>query len=389
MTDPTSESPLIFLLAGEASGDNLGADLMKEIKGILGADVRFAGVGGPLMMAQGLAPLFPMEELSVMGFFEILPKIFHFRRRIQETIQSIGILKPDMVVTIDSPGFNVRVLKGVQSFENRPQLVHYVAPSVWAWRPKRAKKIAQLVDHLLTLLPFEPPYFEKEGLPSTFVGHPITKDKPINKKKETSEQTLLLLPGSRFSELKYMAPIFADTLHLVLQDFPNLNIVIPTFPHLQPVLESTFKSISLPIRYVLDGDAKRQAFEESDVALATSGTVALELAAFQVPCVIAYKTSWLTYQIAKRLVKVKYISLPNILMDKSIIREYIQDKCEAIFLKKAVADLLTDKNQNQVMKKISSKLWPKWGLKQKQKTYKFLLGVPKKLTGMSVLLLMP
>ena len=169
-----SHSPLIFLIAGEASGDQLGADLMTSLKKM--EDVRFAGIGGEAMAAQGLQSLFPMEELSLMGFFSILCHLRSLLQRLTYTVAMIQTLKPDVVVTIDAPEFSFRVMERLHKLPQRPRLIHYVAPTVWAWRPGRAKKVVRFLDHLLCLFPFEPPYFEKYGLKTTFVGHPIAKD---------------------------------------------------------------------------------------------------------------------------------------------------------------------------------------------------------------------
>jgi len=165
----------VFLSAGEPSGDFLGSQLMKVLKGRLGHEVTFVGLGGPLMAAEGLSSLFAIEELSIMGLTEVIPHIWRIRCRIQETVDAIKTMRPDIVVTIDSPGFNFRVGKALKKQNGSIPLVHYVAPSVWAWRPGRARNVAQFLDHLLVLLPFEPPYFLKEGLPTHFVGHPVVE----------------------------------------------------------------------------------------------------------------------------------------------------------------------------------------------------------------------
>ena len=231
----------VFLSAGEPSGDFLGSQLMKALKKQLGANVTFVGLGGSLMAAEGLPSLFPIEELSIMGLAEIIPHIRRIRNRIQETVEAIETIRPDVVVTIDSPGFNFRVGKRLKKRIKSIPLVHYVAPSVWAWRPKRAHAVAQFLDHLLVVFPFEPPYFLKEGLPTTFVGHPVVElgleklhDPTFRTRHEIGAQApiLTLLPGSRRGEISRLLPVFQETVVKLQQRYPDLQVVIPTLPHL-------------------------------------------------------------------------------------------------------------------------------------------------------------
>ncbi len=224
-----SSGTLIFLIAGEPSGDKLGADLMASLK--KNQNVRFMGIGGEAMKAEGLDSLFPMEELSLMGIFSILRDLPNLLRRLRYTVKTIQEMRPDMVITIDSPDFSFRVMKRLHKLPSRPKLVHYVAPTVWAWRPGRARKIAQFLDHLLCLYPFEPPLFEKHGLKSTFVGHPIARATFKTCKRDPN--LLCVLPGSRRSEIKMLLPIFRETITLVKKEVPALKIIIPTLPALK------------------------------------------------------------------------------------------------------------------------------------------------------------
>lgn len=323
----------VFLSAGEPSGDFLGSQLMKALKKQLGTNVTFVGLGGPLMAAEGLPSLFPIEELSIMGLAEIIPHIRRIRNRIQETVEAIETIRPDVVVTIDSPGFNFRVGKRLKKRIKSIPLVHYVAPSVWAWRPKRAHAVAQFLDHLLVVFPFEPPYFLKEGLPTTFVGHPVVElglekfhDPTFRERYEidAAAPILTLLPGSRRGEISRLLPIFQETVVRLQQRYPDLQVVIPTLPHL---VDQIKKQFNLSATILTTPSEKFAAYKESKAALAASGTVSLELAAAGVPMVIAYKINPLTHFLVQRLVKVKYACLINILMNEEVVRERLQSDC--------------------------------------------------------------
>ncbi len=350
---------LIFISAGEASGDLIGSNLMKDLRLKLQDNVRFVGIGGPLMEAEGLASLFSITELSVMGIVEVLPRIFKIRHRIQETVAAIQDLSPDVVITIDSPGFHNQVAKKLKQAQFNSPIVHYVAPSVWAWRPKRAKKLAKLVDHLLCLFPFEPPYFEKENLLTTFVGHPIAQWKP-NDYKQTgfrkkhsipgNAQIITVLPGSRQSEITYLLPIFLKTLLLLKKSKRTFHVIIPTLHHLVDKIKEAIRPLNLPITVVTAEEDRKQAYVYSTIALAASGTIALELAAFSLPCVIAYKMNAITYALVRRLVYTPYACLVNILLKKKVIQEFIQDQCTPEALAGSLNHLLDDKDARDYIK---------------------------------------
>lgn len=323
----------VFLSAGEPSGDFLGSQLMKALRNRLGGNVTFVGLGGPLMTTEGLSSLFPIEELSIMGLAEILPHIRRIRSRIRETIEAIEKIHPDIVVTIDSPGFNFRVGKALKKRNKSIPLVHYVAPSVWAWRPRRAHAVAQFLDHLLVLFPFEPPYFLKEGLATTFVGHPVVEleleklhDPTFRTRHKIDESApvLTLLPGSRRGELSRLLPVFQETALRLQQKYHGLHVVIPTLPHL---VDQIKKQFTLPVTIVTTPLEKFAAYQESKAALAASGTVSLELADAGVPMVIAYKINPLTHFLVRRLVKVKYACLVNLLMNQEVVPERLQGDC--------------------------------------------------------------
>lgn len=338
----------IYLIAGEASGDLLASGLMKAIKAEVEGRVSFLGIGGPLMEEEGLAPLFPMKELSVMGLAEVLPHIPRLLKRIRQTHDHILKVDPDILVTVDSPGFSFRVqkrLKGV-SFPK----VHYVAPSVWAWKAGRAKKVAAYLDHLLTLLPFEPPYFTAHGLATSFVGHPVVEEPTVpntieNRRElglEEGRKTLLVLPGSRAGEVKRLLSIFGETLQNLRERGQDFQVLIPAVSHLKKTIEKDVQAWPMPA-VVCEGEInKRRAFAVADAALAASGTVALELAIAGVPTVVAYRVHAVTAFLARRMLKTRFVSLPNILLSKALQPERLQEYCRPAILTNDLMPFLSD-----------------------------------------------
>jgi len=347
--DTGSGGPTIFLVAGEPSGDALGARLMSALKEARGDAVRFAGIGGAGMAAEGLDSLFPMGELSLMGLAEVLPHVPRLLRRIDETVSAIRAQRPDAVVTIDSPGFSFPVARRLAG--SGIPLIHYVAPSVWAWRPGRARKIAGFLDHLLALLPFEPPYFRAEGLACTFVGHPVLESGagdgggPAFRRRHgigDDVPLLCLLPGSRQGEVSRLLPVFAETVALVAKSRLDVEVVLPSVEGLAAAVSSATAMWPVRVR-VVTGDAEKfDAFAAADVALAASGTVALELAMAKTPAVIAYRMHPLTGWLARRLVRVRYVSLVNLVLDRPVMPELLLGECRADRLAKAVTSLLDD-----------------------------------------------
>ena len=342
--------PLVYLIAGEASGDALGANLMAALKSKTGGKVRFVGIGGDLMQNQGLQSLFPMTELSIMGFSEVLPKIPKLLKRISQTTADIIEQKPDVVVSIDAPDFVFRVDKRVKAHAPAIPIVHFVAPSVWAWRPGRAKKISRFVDHLLCLLPFEPPYFAAVGLDATFVGHPVIESglgggdgDGFRARHSISEYAPLLsvLPGSRFSELELMLPEFGKTLALLKTTHPELSAVVVTLDHLREKIEAATNDWAVDVT-IVGADEKADAFAASDAALAASGTVALELALARLPNIIGYRFKPLTSFLAQRIIKAKYANIVNLVLDRPAIPELLMGRCRADLLAVALRTLLDD-----------------------------------------------
>ena len=344
----------VFLVAGEASGDKLGAALMAGMKQLV--DVKFIGVGGPRMQEQGLDSLFPMDELSVMGIAEILPKYRHLKRRMEQTAAEVLETKPDVLITIDSPDFSLRVAKRVKE-NSEIRTVHYVAPTVWAWRSGRAAKMAKMIDHVLALFPFEPRYMTDAGMACDFVGHPVVAE-PIAADVEATlfraahrlgdAPLLLVLPGSRKGEVTRLCPIFGETIAKIAQSRPDLKLVIPTTPNVTDLVKEltadwAVKPLILdpigsePEAYKL---AKAAAFGAADAALAASGTVSLELAASSTPMVIAYDMSWMSRQIISRMLKVDTVTLVNLVSDTRVVPEFIGKNCQAELIAPAVLKVL-------------------------------------------------
>ncbi|MDB5364464.1 MAG: lpxB [Rhodospirillales bacterium] len=344
-------TPTIFLIAGEASGDLLGARLMARLKERTRGAVRFDGIGGPHMQAEGLVSRFPMSELSVMGIAEIAPRIPHLLRRIRETAAAITASNPAIVLTIDAPDFAFRVARRVARNTPHPPLVHYVAPTVWAWRPGRARKIARFLDHLLALFPFEPPYFEREGLACSFVGHPAIEggagkgDGDAFRRAHglrADQKLLLLLPGSRHGEVSRLLPVFVETVRRLAPAHPGLAVAVPVASSVRDAVLLGLADLAVsPI--VVDGEpAKFDAFAAADVALAASGTVTLELALSRTPTVVTYKANWLTAALVRAVLKTKFAALPNVVLGRMAMPELIQERCNPTDLSAEVGKLLAD-----------------------------------------------
>jgi len=353
MQDETEKTPLVYLIAGEASGDLLASRLMAALSKKTNGKIRFAGVGGDTMRQAGFQTLYDNSELAVMGFAEVLPRIPKILGMITATVKDIAEKRPDIVITIDSWSFSERIHKKLKGM--KIPHIHYVAPQVWAWREKRAMKISEKVDGLLTLLPFEPKYFTRYGLDTVCVGHPVVETcktlgdgkKFREKYKIPADSTVIsVLPGSRHSEIKYLLPVFAETIRKLQQKIPNLYIIMPTVNAVADSVSKYVNSCNLPVM-VLCGNQqdKADAFAASDAALAASGTVSLELAIAGVPHLIAYKMSPITVYFARRLLKIKYVNLINLLANHEVIPELLQDDCTPDILVHNLFGLLKNKEK--------------------------------------------
>jgi lipid-A-disaccharide synthase len=335
----------IYLIAGEASGDNIGSKLMRALK--QKESLSFYGVGGAKMQAEGLRPLFPMEEISVMGFLEVIPKIPHIRRLIKQTVQDIIKHKPDVLVTIDSFGFNKRVVKGVrQALGKNIKIVHYVAPTVWAYKPKRVYEVARLYDLQLLILPFEKDFFQPAGVNSEYIGHPVVEDAIIKKTRReefslpVKARVLLIMAGSRAGEVQRLAPIFAETLAKLRQtNKEKIIALLPTLPHLESVLRKYFSEDCI---ISSQPGIKEKFFSLAEVALVKSGTSSVEMMMWGIPSVVAYKVNPLTYLYLKCAVKVKYVSIVNLIFNSEVIPELIQSNCRADKISAKLDELLNN-----------------------------------------------
>ena len=353
----------IYLIAGEASGDFLGAQLMKALKEKLPKPPRFFGVGGEKMQAEGLVSLFPYHELSMLGFLEVLPHALKIFARVDRTVEDILAKQPDVVVSIDVPGFNLRVARKLRKQGFQGKLIHYVAPTVWAYKPQRAKLCAELFDHMLVLLPFEPPYFERAGLPCTFVGHPVVSELPagdgaaFRKKYELSDETTLIsvLPGSRKGEIERHMPIFAGAITLLSQRFPNLAIGMAVPRHVLPLVAPYFENC--PFRAIVTADPadKHNLFAASQGAIVKSGTVALEVAKAGVPMVIAYKVNPISAWMLRRIIQTRYVNLLNIIAEKEIFPELLQELCTPLSIADSLYRIMTDETLATTQKIESSR----------------------------------
>ena len=343
----------LYLIAGEPSGDRLGAALMSGLRQLV-PGVTFHGIGGPLMQAQGLTSLFPMEELSIMGLVEVLPKYLHLKRRIRETAEDALRHQPAALVTIDSPDFCLRVAALVKAARPDLRTIHYVAPSVWAWRPGRAAKMAAHVDHVLALLPFEPPYMQAAGMSCDFVGHPVVAE-PLASPEERALMAgqgplLLALPGSRKGEVTRLCPVFGQTIGLLQQSHPGLRVALPTVRGVESLVREATRDWPVVPQIVTDPANKRAAFAMADVALAASGTVSLELAANGCPMVIAYDMNRITLWLMRRAARIDTVTLVNLVSETRVVPEFIGEACRADQIAPALSALLADPSgQKQAM----------------------------------------
>ncbi len=394
--------PKIFIIAGEASGDLIGANLIKSLKQ-LSPDCLIFGVGGNRMIAEGLDSIFQIEEISLIGYSEVLPKIFRIKKLFNKTYEEILKVMPDIIVTIDSPGFNLRLIKRVRKhLGSKIKIVNYVAPSIWAYKPKRIYKIKELYNHQLLILPIEKPYFDAINFPSTFVGHPILEeplkqsfskrlpsksildskpyraenrsisDIPENSSTEAASQSeielekkfkqevymkyniqpgnklITVMPGSRRGELKKHMPILLAALNLLKERGENFSTFVPTLPHLEDILEQEFRNISPIISS--NPIIKNELLFASDIALIKSGTSSLELIRYNLPMIVTYKVSSLTAFILRFFITTKYFALPNIILNERVVPELIQDKCTAQNIADELFQLLNSQEKQTYQK---------------------------------------
>ncbi|WVZ68816.1 hypothetical protein U9M48_017705, partial [Paspalum notatum var. saurae] len=380
----------VFMVAGEVSGDSLASRLMASLKALSPVPVRFAGVGGELMCKEGLQSLFPMEEIAIMGLWELLPHIYSVKRKIEDTADAAVLFQPHAVVTVDSKGFSFRLLKQSKCRSNQkvqsPLHIHYVSPSFWAWKggESRLSKLNMFVDHMLCILPFEEEICRLNGLPATYVGHPLLDDAidlnmVCNFGSASSHATIIsMLPGSRMQEVVRMLPIFVHTVQNLRHKFNELSLVIPVAPHrdVRIYIEKAVKSNPFPVVLVPGGSLKERydAFSVSSLlfldntslilkhqilsedilckasraALCTSGTAVMELMLARLPCVVAYQAHFITECLIHMRKKINFISLPNILLNSPIVPEILFRACTAKNLAAKLSEVIANDEVRQM-----------------------------------------
>jgi lipid-A-disaccharide synthase len=340
----------IFLIATEESGDRLGANLMKVLRQRLGGAVQFEGVGGRAMAIEGLTSRFPIEELSIIGLAAVVRQLPAIMQRIRETADAVIAAAPDILVIIDSPDFTHRVAKRVRARAPHIPIVDYVSPTVWAWRPGRARAMKPYIDHVLALLPFEPQSYENlHGPPCSYVGHPLTEqigqlrpNAEEQKRRAGKPPVLLILPGSRRSEIKHHMTAFGMTLTRLQEEGIAFEAVLPTMPHLTEPIAAALKYWKVQPRIVIGEEEKRAAFRIASAALAKSGTVTLELALSGVPMVAAYRTGAMEAFVLRRAIRVNSVILANLVVGENVVPEFLQENCRSEQLMPALRDILTD-----------------------------------------------
>jgi lipid-A-disaccharide synthase len=350
VTEAHSEPLDIFLVAGEASGDQLGGPLIEALRKQLNGRVKFGGVGGSAMHAAGLASLYPMEDLTAMGLNAVIAKLPLIFRRLRQTRAAIVEAPPDLLVLIDSPDFNQRLAKRVRRSLPGLPIVKYVSPTVWAWRPGRAKAIRPLYDHVLALFPFEPEVHQRlGGPPCTYIGHPLLQR--LGELRPSSEEAerrnaepplVLVLPGSRHSEIRRLGAVFGETLGRIARARSGIEYVLPTLPHLAAEIERAIAGWPVRPRVVTTEREKFAAFRSARAALAASGTVTLELALAQVPTVAGYRVSMIEAPILRRAIRSPSTILPNLILHENVVPEFHQEACTAEKLAAALVPLLDE-----------------------------------------------
>lgn len=360
--------PLVFLVAAEPSGDNLGAKLMAALKRATGGAVEFAGVGGERMAGEGLESLFPLSDLSVMGFAEVLPRLPTIFERLKITAEAVRARRPDVVVLIDAPSFGLRVADRIR--DTGIPVVQYVAPQLWAWRPGRAKKLKGRVDAILALLPFEPEFFAKLGIACTHVGHPVLEDSLIaadgvdfrrRHGVPAGRRLIAVLPGSRAGLFGRMAPVFRAAAQRLGSTRADVGYVVPYVANTEALAAEFAAGLPGGALLVAGAAEKRAAFAAVDVALSISGTTTLELAVAGVPTVVGHRVNALSAFFARRLIKVPFVAMPNVVAGRMVIPELLQEDCTPERLADELARLLDDRAAAAAMREGLAEVCAKLG----------------------------
>ncbi|MGQ0741624.1 MAG: lipid-A-disaccharide synthase [Alphaproteobacteria bacterium] len=341
----------VMLVVGEPSGDQIGAQLITALRKIRPQGFSIVGVGGQAMSALGLRSLFPLDDTAVMGLREVVPRIPNIMRRVREATQFALRTRPDLVILIDSPDFTHRIARAIKKRDATIRTVNYVAPQVWASRSYRARAMARYFDAVLTLFPFETTFFEQHGLRAIFVGYPVVERRARitggaafrNARGIAPAAPLLaVLPGSRRNEIRLILPEFREAVRLLAREVPGLVSVIATVPNVREKVREATADWPTRVHVTETDDDKFAAFDAADAALAASGTVTTELALARTPMVVAYKTGWLTYLLMHPLVRARYATLANIVLNREAVPEFIQGRCKPDLLAHAVRRLLLE-----------------------------------------------
>lgn len=342
-------APLVYMITGEPSGDALAARLMVALRDHTGGRIRFAGIGGEAMAAQGLASRVNQRDLAIMGFLEVLPRVLALRRHLRATVRDILDTQPAAVVTVDSWGFTGRIAKALKARGSTIPRIHVVAPMVWAWKESRKHAVAARIDHLLTIWPFECAYFRPLGLECTYIGHPVIEagadsgDGPGFRAAHgipPESPLLVVLPGSRRTEVSRLLPVFRETVARLAATRPGLRVVVPTVATVADTVEAALPDWPVPATLVRGAVARHDAFAAANAALAASGTVSLELAMADVPHVIAYRANPVSATLFRLMTRLRYAGPVNLLMGREVVPERLQERCRPSLLVKAVAPLL-------------------------------------------------
>jgi len=357
----------IFILTGEPSGDRLASTVILKLKQI-NPEIEYSSVGGPHLKSLGIKSIYDLKEITHIGFTSVFLNIFKIRNRINKTVEEVIKFNPDILFSVDSPDFTLRVAERVKKINNNIKTIHYVAPQVWIWRKGRVKKFKKFVDHMLLLFDFEKKFFDKENILNTFVGHPLLEDNIKSKIDLSSlidkeKKIISIFPGSRDSEINILLPILCDFIKLMNEKSNNYIFIFHATDKNKETIVNFLKSSSLKnFQVISDDNIKSQILSRSIFAVAKSGTVSLEICNAKVPSIIIYKINMINYLILKFLVKIKFANIINIINNKEIIPELLQDECNAKEIYNSVNYLLSHNdllksqldNIDKTLKKIKS-----------------------------------
>jgi lipid-A-disaccharide synthase len=343
----------IFILTGEPSGDKIASKVVSKLQKN-NPNIKYLSVGGTHLNSLGIKSIFHLKEITFIGFTSVLLNIFKIKNKINKTVEEIIKFNPDILFSVDSPDFTLRVAEKVKKLNNNIKTIHYVAPQVWVWREGRVKKFKKFLDHILLLFDFEKKYFDKENIPNTFVGHPLLETEIKNKRNlsnilSNDKKIISLFSGSRSSEINLLLPILIDFINMMTNKFDNYFFVFHATVESKHLINEKIKSANLQNTEVItDENIKKQILDLSIFAVSKSGTVSLEICNAKVPSIIIYKMNFLNYLLVKMLVKIKFANIINIINNKEIIPELIQKECNAKEIYNSVIYFL---NNPELMKK--------------------------------------